>query len=401
MVKSSNVTKNIKWIICLLIIVVAASVSAQRYPSFSNFNTDKIKKSDNKKGQKVSENKNAKDDVVLVVTGDGLTKEQATMSALRSALEQTFGTFVSSNTTILNDNLVKDEIVSVSAGNIKKYEYLAENEIGGKFYVTIKAIISVGKLVKYVQSKGGETELAGAAFAMDIKLKRLYKQNEEQTLQNLLIQLRKLIPIMFDFSIKVESPRATSSTRLSRSKVPTYYCPATVTIIGNQNYTNVWNLIWETLGALCLKSREEVDDYLAKGVKVYRFNFSEAPFDFADPPRSRGITEHFNFKTTYNLPVTYIEDYGDIYFRSQEFFYQVSKLIRESLKFSIDDGTGRVINMKDHYEKLNAVIGTFQEGTLFPVARKARIQRKGSIYYSEEELEKVKTIKVTSSGQKL
>lgn len=48
--------------------------------------------------------------VTLTVNGQGQTKEQATTNALRSAIEQTFGVFVSSNTQILNDDLVKDEI---------------------------------------------------------------------------------------------------------------------------------------------------------------------------------------------------------------------------------------------------------------------------------------------------
>lgn len=49
-------------------------------------------------------------EVTLVVNGEGSTKEEATHVALRSAIEQAFGTFVSANTTILNDELVKDEI---------------------------------------------------------------------------------------------------------------------------------------------------------------------------------------------------------------------------------------------------------------------------------------------------
>ena len=60
-------------------------------------------------------------EVKLVVTGDGETKEEATNNALRSAVEQAFGVFVSANTEILNDELVKDEIATVSSGNIKSY----------------------------------------------------------------------------------------------------------------------------------------------------------------------------------------------------------------------------------------------------------------------------------------
>lgn len=40
--------------------------------------------------------------VVLITSGSGKNKEEATNTALRSAIEQTFGTFVSSNTEILN-----------------------------------------------------------------------------------------------------------------------------------------------------------------------------------------------------------------------------------------------------------------------------------------------------------
>ena len=48
------------------------------------------------------------DQVTLVVSGEGATKEQATHVALRSAIEQAYGVFVSANTEILNDELVKD-----------------------------------------------------------------------------------------------------------------------------------------------------------------------------------------------------------------------------------------------------------------------------------------------------
>lgn len=66
--------------------------------------------------------------VTLVVTGQGITKDEAKQNALRSAIEQAFGTFVSSKTEILNDELVKDEIISVANGNIQKYEIISEKK---------------------------------------------------------------------------------------------------------------------------------------------------------------------------------------------------------------------------------------------------------------------------------
>ena len=60
--------------------------------------------------------------VTLTVVGSGKTIEEAKTNALRSAIEQAYGVFVSSNTEILNDELIKDEIVSISSGNIKEFK---------------------------------------------------------------------------------------------------------------------------------------------------------------------------------------------------------------------------------------------------------------------------------------
>lgn len=42
----------------------------------------------------------AQDEITLMVSADGMTKGEATKSALRSAIEQAYGAFVSSNTSI-------------------------------------------------------------------------------------------------------------------------------------------------------------------------------------------------------------------------------------------------------------------------------------------------------------
>lgn len=141
------------------------------------------------------------DDVELVATGDGSTKKEATLSALRDALEQVYGTMVSSNTQILNDELVKDEIVSISTGVVKKYTYLSEKEVDGKCYVVLKAIVSPQKLVTFVQQKGGSTELAGATFAANVRLKKLNEQNARIASENLTKMQMQIFPQCIDVSI--------------------------------------------------------------------------------------------------------------------------------------------------------------------------------------------------------
>lgn len=120
------------------------------------------------------EQSNVNDEVTLVASGKATDSEKATTIALRSAIEQAYGTFVSANTTILNDDLVKDEIVTISNGNIKSYEVLSDVKCeDGQDMVTVKATVCISKLVSYAKSKGASTEFAGATFAQSMKIKEL------------------------------------------------------------------------------------------------------------------------------------------------------------------------------------------------------------------------------------
>ena len=105
------------------------------------------------------------DIVSLTVSSDGITKEDAIKNALRNAIEQAFGTFVSANTSILNDELIKDEIVTISKGNIISYKELSSVTMpDGRCFVTIKTNVSISKLADYATNKGAEVEFAGSAW---------------------------------------------------------------------------------------------------------------------------------------------------------------------------------------------------------------------------------------------
>ena len=69
--------------------------------------------------------------------------------------------FVSSNTEILNDELLKDEIVSVSSGNIKSFTEVGANVHNGIFSVTLETIVSTSALASYAKAKGSACELVG------------------------------------------------------------------------------------------------------------------------------------------------------------------------------------------------------------------------------------------------
>ncbi len=211
------------------------------------------------------------DEVTLVVSADGATKDEATKVALRSAIEQAYGTFVSANTTILNDELVKDEIVTVASGNIKNYQEISSNVMSdGKTFVTLQATVCISKLVSYAQSKGAEAEFAGATFGMQMRLKEMYKNNEIKALHNMYEQL-SLIPNLFDYEIKLGEPSEISRAggNFKEDAKNYYYVWGRIYLIYNAN-TQLYNdIVFNTLKSLSENQYlEKVDNYYKASVGV-------------------------------------------------------------------------------------------------------------------------------------
>lgn len=163
-------------------------------------------------------------EITLTVSSDGTSKDEATKNALRSAIEQAYGAFVSANTTILNDELVKDEIVTLSNGSIKEYKELSSVQLpDGKYSVNLIATVSLPHLIQYAQSKGSECEFAGNTFGMEMKLYELQKENEIKVLRNLNEQLKALMASNVQYTIEVGEPSIASSQKNRFNRINSIY----------------------------------------------------------------------------------------------------------------------------------------------------------------------------------
>lgn len=193
---------------------------------------------------------NNNNSVSLVTSGTGITKEEATKNALRSAIEQAFGSFVSANTTVVNDDLVKDEIVTITSGNIKSFKEINSRQIneseGNLFEVTLQSVVSIGNLVRFAQNHGMSAELAGQTFAMNIKIAQLNKENENKALQHLVIQLYEIAKLgLYDFSIKVQEPVMDEDEGIAVVKADVIPTP-------NENYKTYVELAKKTISSLSM-----------------------------------------------------------------------------------------------------------------------------------------------------
>jgi len=83
----------------------------------------------------------------VVAIGYGLTPEKAIQNALKQAVNNVVGSFVVTEEIIKNDKLIKNEILSVSNGFIKRYQVLNKEKKDGIYEVTIKADVITNTLL--------------------------------------------------------------------------------------------------------------------------------------------------------------------------------------------------------------------------------------------------------------
>ncbi len=202
-------------------------------------------------------------DVSITSSGSGKTLEDAKQAALRSATEQAFGAFISSKTEMFNDQVVADQMASVSSGNIKSYEVLNESQLpDGSWGVTLKTIVSVDKLTSFVEAKGIAIEIKGGMFALNIKQQLLNEQGEIKAVSEMVGLLHEPMQISFDYVIKSSDPKSLDAESKN------WEIPLVVTATTNKNIDFCANYCIKTLEALSLSS-EEVTSYQSLNKAVF------------------------------------------------------------------------------------------------------------------------------------
>lgn len=231
--------------------------------------------------------------VTLITSGQGKTQDEAKQNALRNAIEQAFGAFISSHTEIVNDNLVKDEIISVSNGNIQKYEIISESALPDNlgYTTTLKTIVSISKLTSFCETKGMSIDIKGSLFAFNIIQKELSAANEKKALEELIYLASKITPKMFDYTITSSDPIKNEILNNNKKyqNLKPFSLPIKVTILINKNWEEFYRILDNALEALALLDSEQ-EDLKKMNIKYYsvdifnnkkqfkgEFNFHSSP----------------------------------------------------------------------------------------------------------------------------
>ncbi len=261
----------------MVILLPITSIVNKKNNEFSKNNNQTIESSINTQSSSTSQANDNGKTVTLTQIGEGKTKDAAKYNALRNAIENAFGTFISSNTTIFKDELGKDEIVSVSSGNIQNFEILSETQMpDGSYTSVVKSTVSIGKLTTFCESKGIAVEFKGGLFAANVKLQELNKKNEEAVMKNLYIIANTIITKgLFDFSIKAEEPVQI----LGGSDAGKWDVKLNITSKPNKNLNSVIQILVSTLSNITL-SETEIQDYKSKNIKVFIMSWDHEKFYF-------------------------------------------------------------------------------------------------------------------------
>lgn len=261
--------------------------------------------------------------VTLTVSGTGKSIEEAKTNALRSAIEQAFGAFISSKTEILNDNLVKDEIVSVANGNIQKFEIISQVEIPNNGYaMTLNATVSISKLTSFAQSKGVSIEVKGGLFAANIIQQELNEKAELISLQNILNSSSEILKKSFDYSIETKG-----NPTLNNGK---YDIPLKISVKLNKNFYEFRKYFINSLSGLSMIETEI------------------ANYEEIKKPIGQLIIRRDTINFQENMLSKKFEFYGD-YGKSRDYFIvDLKKFDGKNEKiFSFDNSQVNVINTLD------------------------------------------------------
>jgi len=89
----------------------------------------------------------------VIATGVGIDLDKAKQNAIRNAVEQVIGTYVSSDTLVQNNQVIKDQILSYSGGYVKETKVLSEEKTDdGLFTTKIEALVISTKIRKKIES---------------------------------------------------------------------------------------------------------------------------------------------------------------------------------------------------------------------------------------------------------
>lgn len=184
----------------------------------------------------------------IVADGYGATPDLALEKALQNAVEQAAGAYVSSITEIENDEIVKDEVLSLSHGFIKEHRKLSESKFDDEYKVVVAAIIVEKQMIKSLEASGVKVKYQTSGMVSDLKAWDKMKNDELQMAKALFdVHQMKDYGIIWNYRLYMEEPQRQGTK---------YTVKGRVSATTNSNYSIEFYNLKKILAELALETEE-------------------------------------------------------------------------------------------------------------------------------------------------
>ncbi len=185
----------------------------------------------------------------VIAFGAGQNESDALFNAKLNALDQIFGTFISTSNIIINDSIVMNKIISVTNGQITNYEIIKTEQTDKGFITTIKVNTNIQNLISFCNSIGVDARIQGSLYADNLLAKMNNKENEIKVLNNFASTFKQEIPSIFDYSIKAAEP-------LKASNAENFLITVTNVLTINKNFNSIINILIDLIDQISIREKE-------------------------------------------------------------------------------------------------------------------------------------------------
>ncbi len=197
----------------------------------------------------------------IIAFGTGVDENIALTNAKLNALEQVFGTFITTTTVIENDSIVLNKIVSITNGQITNYEIVKSEKTDYGYIVTIKLDANISKLVNFCESIGIEANVKGSLFSVNLATKMNNRANEVYVIQNFINTFKSEIGSMFDYNISTDEP-------IKASNADKYLIRINCSVVVNKNFNSIVNVLINLIDQVAIK-QSELPDFKKSNLEFY------------------------------------------------------------------------------------------------------------------------------------
>ena len=188
----------------------------------------------------------------VIAFGTGVNQVDALYNAKINAMDQIFGTFISTKTVITNDSVAMNNVISITNGKITNYEIIKTDKTEFGYIITIKVSANLQNLVAFCKTIGIESYIQGSMYSDNLASKLKNKENEIKLLNNFSETFKNEIPTIFDYMISTNDPIKASNSEKFLIKINCEF-------VLNKNYNSILNVLIDLINEIGIKESELPD----------------------------------------------------------------------------------------------------------------------------------------------